>query len=329
VPTLANVTDIQVDAPGLPITFSRVFSTSTVGRYDQGPLGRGWAWADGWDRSLTLDSDGAAVVSGIDGNQRRFEPDARFAGRYFAQAGDHATLSGLGGGAFVLREPDGMVTRFRSDGRVEFVEDPNGNRITATWTGTQLTRLTHSAGQFLQITYAAGRITGLADQTGRTVVYTYDPSGEHLLAVRGIDGQTTHYTYSTGAAREHGLLSIAYPDNSHDFFAYDLRGRLDTIARDNNAEQVTFTYDSAGRVTATDGLGGATKYFFDHEGLLAAIEDALGHRTIYDHDGQFNLTGVTDALGQTYQYQYDDRGNLVRSINPLGQVTALSYTADF
>ena len=95
VPTLASVTDIQVDAPGLPITFTRVFSTSTVGRYDQGPLGRGWAWSDGWDRSLTTEADGTVVVSGIDGHERRFEPDSRTAGVYFSQDGDHATLSGL------------------------------------------------------------------------------------------------------------------------------------------------------------------------------------------------------------------------------------------
>ena len=86
--------------------------------------------------SLTMEPDGTAVVSGSDGGQRRFEPDSRRPGTYFSQAGDHATLTALGGGVFLLREPDGLVTRFRSDGRVDYVEDPNGNRITATWTGT-------------------------------------------------------------------------------------------------------------------------------------------------------------------------------------------------
>src|SRR5262249_22301255 len=149
---------------------------------------------DGWQRTLTTEPDGTAVVSALDGRQRRFEPDSRYPGRYFSHAGDHDTLTGQGGGVFVFREPDGLVTLFRSDGRVDYVEDPNGNRTTATWTGTQLTRLTHSAGQFLQLTYNAGRIASLTDQAGRTVVYTYDPSGEHLLSVRGIDGQTTRYT---------------------------------------------------------------------------------------------------------------------------------------
>jgi RHS repeat-associated protein len=327
----AGATDMRIDAPGLPITFGRVFASNLVGRYGQGPLGRGWTWANGWQRSLTVEADGTAVVSGIDGGQRRFEPDSRRAGTYFSQPGDHAMLTALGGGVFLLREPDGLVTRFRSDGRVDYVEDPNGNRVTATWTGTQLTRLTHSAGQFLDIIYDAGQIASLTDQIGRTVVYTYDPSGEHLLSVQGIDGQTTRYTYSTGAgaAREHALLSVEYPDGTHEFFAYDPRGRLGSAALDGDAERFTFSYDSAGRVTATDALGGATGYFFDHQGRLAAVEDPLGRRTILGYDSEFNLTRVTDPLGQNYLYQYDGRGNLVRSTDPLGQVTAFTYTAAF
>ena len=318
VPTLASVTDIQVDAPGLPITFTRVFSTSTVGRYAQGPLGQGWAWSDGWDRSLATEADGTVVVSGLDGHERRFEPDRRTAGVYFSQDGDHATLSGLGGGVFVLRELDGLVTRFRSDGRVDYVEDPNGNRITATWTSALLTRSTHSAGQFLQINYNnAGRIASLTDQAGRTVVYTYDASGEHLRSVKGIDGQTTQYTYGTGAL-VHALESIQYPDNTHEFFTYDTHGRLDSMARDNNAERVSFTYDSAGRVTATDALGDATMYFFDQQGQLAAVEDGLGRRTLFSHDEDFNLTQITDALGQNYLYQYDGRGNVDPRHQPPG-----------
>src|SRR5262249_61226570 len=73
VSTLESVTDIHVDAPGLPITLTRSFFADTVGRYDQGPLGRGWAVADGWDRALTTEADGTVVVSGTDGRERRFE----------------------------------------------------------------------------------------------------------------------------------------------------------------------------------------------------------------------------------------------------------------
>jgi RHS repeat-associated protein len=327
----ADVTDIQVEAPGLPITFRRVFASNLIGRYEQGPLGRGWAWAHGWQHSLTVEPDGTTVVAGMNGGQRRFEPDSRRAGAYFSEAGDHATLTALGGSIFVLREPNGLVTHFRNDGRVDFVEDPNGNRITATWTGAELTRLQHSAGQFVEITYDAGRLASVTDHSGRTVAYSYDSSGEHLLSVQGIDGQTTRYNYSTGAgaAREHALLSVEHPDGTHEFFAYDARGRLESVARDDNAERQIYAYDSAGRVTAMDALGGATSYYFDHRGLLAAVEDALGRRTLLNYDRDFNLTSAIDPLGQSHIYQYDGRGNLIRSTNPLGQVTSFTYTTAF
>jgi RHS repeat-associated protein len=338
--TPAAMTDIHVEAPGLPITFRRAFASDIVGRYEQGPIGQGWAWTDGWQQMLFSESDGTVVVAAADcgcaqpqprGKQRRFEPDSSRPGTYFALAGDHATLTALGAGIFLLRESDGLTTRFRSDGRVDYVEDTNGNRITATWTGDELTRLSHSAGQFLDITYYAGRITTITDHTGRTVVYSYDAENEHLLGVQGVDGQTTRYTYSSGAgaAREHALLSVEYPDNTHQIFTYDSRGRLDSVALDISAERVTFAYDSAGRVTATDAGAGATKYFFDHRGMLVAVEDALGRRSLLDYDHDFNLTSVTDALGQNYLYQYDGRGNLIRSTNPLGQVTSFTYTTAF
>src|SRR5262249_53666300 len=109
VSSLAGATDLVVAAPGLDITFGRVFSPSVVGRYDVGPLGRGWSWTGGWQDLLQVESDGTVLISGHDGGQRRFQPDSRHAATYFARAGDHATLTALAGDAFQLREPDGLV----------------------------------------------------------------------------------------------------------------------------------------------------------------------------------------------------------------------------
>ena len=166
---------------------------------------------------------------------------------------------------------------------------------------------------------------------GRTVNYTYDTSGQHLMAVQGISGQTTQYTYSTGAgaAQEHGLLSIETPAHTHLFFTYDARGRLGSMARAGNTARDLYSYDSAGQVTITDALQNATKLFFNHQGLISAIEDALGRRTVLAFDDNLNLTRIIDPLGQFYEYNYDSHGNVIRSTSALGQVTAYSYTTDF
>ena len=73
---LASVSDMFVDAPGLPITFGRVFSANVIGRYEQGPLGRGWTLTDGWQRSVSVTSDGKVIVQGRDGSHAASIPIA-------------------------------------------------------------------------------------------------------------------------------------------------------------------------------------------------------------------------------------------------------------
>ena len=119
--------------------------------------------------------------------------------------GDHATLTNLGGGAFSLQEPDGLLRMFRTDGKLDYIEDTNGNRITAGYTGDVLTSLTHSAGQALQITHnTAGRIETISDPDGRQTTFTYDPENEHLISAtsrmtRGAG--STHYPGTAGQRR--------------------------------------------------------------------------------------------------------------------------------
>ena len=172
----------------------------------------------------------------------------------------------------------------------------------------------------------------LTDHTGRTVVYTYDASGEHLLActARRPDDAATPTAPAPVPPRSTPCCSVEYPDGTHEFFTYDARGRLGSIALDGNAERVTFTYDSAGRVTVDRRAGrNATQLFFDHQGLIAAVEDALGRPDRPGLRRRLNLTRVTDALGQNYTYAYDSRGNVIRTTDPLGQITTFTYTTDF
>ena len=52
--TLASAVDAQVQTPGLPLTFTRSFSTDIPSHFRLGRFGRGWS--DNWDRSLTIAS---------------------------------------------------------------------------------------------------------------------------------------------------------------------------------------------------------------------------------------------------------------------------------
>ncbi|MGP0064160.1 MAG: SdrD B-like domain-containing protein, partial [Isosphaeraceae bacterium] len=133
--SLASSTDAQVDTPGLPLSFDRTFTPGIISRNQFGRFG--WGWSDSWDTSLTVDPDGSVNVYGPDGSVRRFQPDSR--GGYFDQAGDYGTLEALVGGGFTLTETDGQVTAYNPDGTLNYVQDTNGNRITASYTDGLLT----------------------------------------------------------------------------------------------------------------------------------------------------------------------------------------------
>jgi YD repeat-containing protein len=172
---LASATDAYITAPGMDLSFSRAYAEPISRRYELGPLGRGWA--DQWQYTLTRQSDGTVEITDMTGTPRIFQPDSRSPGAYFAAPGDHGALTALAGGAFSLRETDGTIYAFRSDGKLDFVQDTNANRITCGYTGGPLTSLTQSNGESLTIAYnAAGRITSVTDSDGRVTTYSYDAS---------------------------------------------------------------------------------------------------------------------------------------------------------
>jgi YD repeat-containing protein len=326
-PVLTSAVDARVTAPGLSLTFQRAFLPTLSGRYRSGPLGLGWVWTGGWQRTLTVAKDGTVTISDADGSQRIFQPDSR-GSDYFALAGDHGTLTNNGDGTFTLTEADGTLSHFLPDGQVDYVQDTNGNRITAGYTKGLLISLTHSSGQSIQIAYnAAGLITSVTDSAGRVTRYSYDAGNQHLLSVTAFDGRSTSYTYdtSTNPFTENALLTVALPDGTHSLFSYDAQGHLAGTQRDGGAEQLTFTYD-LGQITTTDAVGDASKTFFDDRGLLVRTEDPLGDTVTGTIDNNGNLTQLTDPAGQTYRYTYDANGHVIQSTDPLGHTNEFSYT---
>jgi YD repeat-containing protein len=326
VSTLASAVDAAMEAPGLPLTFSRVFSASISQRRELGPFGYGWS--HNWQLSASNAPDGTVRISGPVGSRRVFQPDSR-SGAYFTQAGDHGSLRSVGAGIFNLTEANGVVYSFRADGKLDYVADPNGNRITAGYTGDQLTSLSHSSGQSLQIAYyETGRIQSITDSVQRQAIFYYDDSGEHLTAVQDYTGvfTTNMYVLGQGIAKEHALQSITYPSGTHRYYDYGVDGRLSSTWRDGNAEPVWFGYDT-GIVMATNGVSSVTKYFFDHRGLPVRTEDALGNAVHLDFDDNYNLVGMTDPAGRATGYGYDSRGNLTSSTDAMRNPTRLGYTS--
>jgi YD repeat-containing protein len=326
--TLATATDGYAPTPGLRLSFDRSFPNTISTRHRLGALGRGWS--HNWEERLSTNSTGDVIIVGQGGSQRTFKPDVR--GGYLPDLGDTARLISMPGGIFSLREKGGLAKEFRADGKLNFVADPNGNRITCGYNGERLTSLAHSSGQRLDLAYnAQGRIQSITDTIGRATQFTYHGSGEQLATAEYSDGRTLRYRYVTGQGlqREHALTQIEFPDQSHQFFTYNSRGRLHTMSRDGGNELVTYTYDSAGTVLATDAFDRTTKFLFDNRGLLVRMENPKGEVVQLRHDERFNLTGVTDPAGRSFDYTYDRQGNLTEIVNPLGHRTRFAYEPQF
>ena len=326
VSSLASATDAEVAAPGLSLSFSRSFSPGIIARNQSGRLG--WGWSDSWSTSLSVDADGSVNILGPAGSQRRFQPDSR--GGYFAQAGDHATLSTVAGG-YRLTELNGQFSVYNSNGNLNYVQDTHGNRITTTFVAGQLTKLTHSSGQSLTFAYnGAGRIFTITDSAGRVTSYFYDGTNQFLASVVGFDGKTTSYQYDTGTlpASAHALTFITHSNGSHDYFSYDTAGKLTNAHRNGGVNDTDFSA-SEGRVTVTDALQNSTIFSFDQRGLLLQLQNPLQSTVRYAYDRDLNLTQTIDAAGQTYANTFDTWGDLLTSTDPLGHTVSYTYLCDY
>jgi RHS repeat-associated protein len=335
VQTLDAVTDAAMPTPGVELSLSRSFSNGIVSRYSSGPFGQGWSM--GWDLQLselpgaTASLRGSVVLSTSTGSRRVYEPDGRdpLNSKYFSPAGDTSTLRKLGTGVFELRDVSGNLTRFRADGKIDYVQDPNGNRVSTTITGGRLHQLTHSNGAFIQIFYSGNRIERLEDSAGRITSYGYDATNTYLKTVTTDDGKVTTYTYNqTGVPnRLHALRTITRGGVTQTF-NYDSRGRLDDTYRGANQQLVDFIYDSTGKVNVADAEG-TTQLFYDHHGLLTKVIDPLGNLTVSSFDEDFRLKQIVAPTGESQRFTWTTLGQLGTLTDELGNTTNFDYGTAF
>lgn len=320
---LASGTDAAARQPGFNLVFGRVFPQSISQRLRFGPLG--WGWSHNWSFNLTEATNGSITINGPAGAQRTFQSDLR--GGYFTQAGDFGKIIVLGLNTYEVRETDGSRMVFRADGKLDFVEDLNANRITAAYSGALLTSLTHSSGQSLTLNYSGGLLQSVTDPFGRVTTYAYD-GAQNLASATYYGTNTVSYAYVTGqgAAREHALATVTYPGGTHEYFGYDPRGRLITVNRDGGAEAVNFAYDTAGTVFVTDTFTNQSKLFFDQRGLLAKVENPLKNNARFSFDKNFNLTSLQGPDGKSSALTLDAKGNVTKVLDPAGNALAMSYT---
>lgn len=212
---------------GLPsLSFSVSYSSRDA---FEGAMGPGWRHSYDW--RITAGEEGKRELSLPDGSEYEFIP--LNGGRYLSPKGMNLELSAQAGGMLSLRYPDGSAYVFTADGKPAEFADANGNKVTFVYTGGQLAQMV-TGGASLALGYEGDRLVSVADQSGRSVAYTYD-SGGHLANMRLADGAVYSMTY-------------------------DGNGRVSSLTRPETAAALTVSYDDEGRVTGyTDELGSRTE----------------------------------------------------------------------
>ena len=287
-------------------------------RYTIGSLGRGQTFLG--DLQLTADVEGNVTIQNGPA-QRTFVLQSD--GSYQAESGDNSTLVAVGG-SYQLREQSGTVSAFSVEGRLDYIEDANGNRVFATYTDQQLTSLSDSNGGELAFSYQNGRIINVEDEVGRTTTYTYDDSDEYVTTVTDSSGTTT-YTYNDNGAIE----TITDPEDTAVAFDYDEQGRLSEQSVDDQ-EAISYSYDSAGGLTITEATGqGTTQILLNERGQIGQLADAVGRAVQYRYDDEGNLTRVIGPNSTTASFVYDDEGQLTSQTDANGLRTQFSYEGEF
>src|ERR1043166_2330790 len=328
VPTLDSSVDSSVAAPGVPLDLSRRFSSNIRARNSSGLFGRGWF--SPWEATLLVQSGGDLLELTSNGDSARiFTRDSR-SSSYFSGTGDSGQFVAVGAGIYELREPNGTVTRFRTDGRIDYVQDPNGNRVTAAYFGNRLTTLSHTSGAWIAIGYSGSDlIQTITNSAGRSVTYGYYPSTTYLQSMTRDDGKVTSYAYETAgtSAQRHALTSVTRGGVTR-YFTFDASGRLARTYIGALDHLGGFDYDSAAGISIADALG-TNQVFFNEHGQLARAVDALGNVSTSEFDDNQRLKRMTAPTGESRSFTWCSCGSMTSLIDELGNKTSFQYDNPF
>lgn len=286
-------------------------------RYSIGSFGRGRFFIG--DLQINADDEGNTIIS--DGSFTRtfvLQEDSSY--QSLREDGSSLTLEEE---VYTLTDPDGTTTVFNTEGSLNYIEDSNGNRITAQYTDGIQTALIATNGDSLSLTRNEdGRITEVTDFAGRTTTYAYT---ENLLTNVTSSAGTTTYTYNDDFA----VTSITDPNEITTTLEYDDRGRLIRESFNDGVEEITYSYGDNGEVTVTDASGESTRFFLSDRGQVARLEDPSGGILRFSYDNTGNLTRIVAPNNRVLGLTYDDEGNLLSRVDPSGQRTTFTYESNF
>ncbi len=258
--------------------------------------------------------------------------------------GVFVTFQRLANGTYQIREKNGLTYLFESlngttgggqKAKLQSIADRNGNALTMTYTGADLTRVKDSLNRALTFTCTGGHITQIHDFSGRIFQYGYDGAGnltsyKNPLAVSSPATQPpvtyTYYAAEDGVNVNHAMKSYQLPRGNGMTFEYYANGRA--FRHTNSMGEVnSFTYNDFRRETMqVNERGFERRFFFSEYGVPLKIieENGADWTYTYDPNAPLNRLSQTDPLGYTTSYTYDAKGNVTTITSPRGTTETYS-----
>lgn len=224
---------------------------------------------------------------------------------------------------------------YGGDGRIQKIQDITGvDHLLFTLNSIkQLTRVTNTVGQFVELTYANGRAITVKDPAGQVWSYGYDANGM-LKTVTSPGALSDVRTYHYESPVDNKLLTgISVNGVRYSTYSYFPDKKVKESGLTGGEERDTFSY-STNQTVVTSANGHVTTYNYAPIGASfrnTSISRAAGQncaaasaQTIYDAAGYIDYT--LDWNGHKTDYSYDATGKLLSVTSAFGTPSALTKT---
>ena len=336
---------------GLPLVFERTYNSRLPA---DGPLGFGWTHSfNHFLKFYGVDTDGRVKLGWVDGSGgEKFFSQTPVAGGVGVNTtlnnapGIFVTLQRIADGRYTVREKNGLSYTFESNAgttsgqtaKLQSITDRNGNSLTLTYSGNNLTTVSDSLGRQLSFSYNANHLIQMQDWSGRIYQYGYDANGDLVsfknpLAVAGqAPVSYSYYSAAAGPNLAHAMQRYQLPRGNGMDFEYYVNGRVFRHTTSLN-ETNTFTYNTYRRETLqTNERGQTRRFLFNPNGDLIQLTEENGAVRTYSYDSAtqaiHNRLSKTDPEGYVTSYSYDASGNVTSVLLPSGKSqTFANFTA--
>ncbi|MCU7712677.1 DNRLRE domain-containing protein [Priestia sp. JV24] len=293
-------TDFSLSGRGPGINISRFYNSLDK---DIGIFGKGWN--SSLDIKVKEESNGDVLLIEQDKRIHRFRKQAD---EYQAPTGIYLTLTKDSNG-FYFESTNQDIIAFRSDGKLDYQKDANGNKTTFSYVNGKIASITDASARSVSLSYTGNFVSKI---TYENQVTTFTYNGDELIESKTPNGRTYKYGYEDGKLR----------------FIYDPKHTVD------KPSVTEYEYDNVGKlIKVTDTLKRVTSVSYDTDARKTTVTNPKGSKDIYAYNEDGNpLSTIIDSnnLKLTTTYDYDNN-NLIKQIDPKDQQESsptTSYTYD-